>query len=101
MGMENQLLRIEFFLIPALVLALSSCTNSSQDLVEISLAPAPFVIEVPSDIAKHLSIENMGLDSSNNFTSQAKVAGAIAQVRINYTADDGSIHGFAGVYYFA
>ena len=101
MRMENQLLRIEFFLIPALVLALSSCTNSSQDLVEISLAPAPFVIEVPSDIAKHLSIENMGLDSSNNFTSQAKVAGAIAQVLINYTADDGSIHGFAGVYYFA
>ena len=43
----------------------------------------------------------MELDTSNDFTAQAKAAGAIAQVRINYTADDGSIHGFAGVYYFA
>ena len=42
----------------------------------------------------------MELDISNDFTAQAKAAGAIAQVRINYTADDGSIHGFAGVYYF-
>jgi hypothetical protein len=82
------------------VLTLASCANSSQDLVEISLAPIPYVIEVPSDIAKHLSIENMELDTSNDFTAQAKEAGAIAQVRINYTADDGSIHGFAGIYYF-
>ena len=82
------------------MLTLASCANSSQDLVEISLAPIPYVIEVPSDIAKHLSIENMELDTSNDFTAQAKEAGAIAQVRINYTADDGSIHGFAGIYYF-
>ena len=93
--------RIRPFLVTALLLALSACANSSQDLVNISLAPAPYVIEVPSDIAKHLSIKNMELDISNDFTAQAKAAGAIAQVRINYTADDGSIHGFAGVYYFA
>ena len=93
--------RIRPFLVTALLLALSACANSSQDLVNISLAPAPYVIEVPSDIAQHLSIENMELDTSNDFTAQAKAAGAIAQVRINYTADDGSIHGFAGVYYFA
>ena len=92
--------RIRPFLVTALLLALSACANSSQDLVNISLAPAPYVIEVPSDIAKHLSIKNMELDISNDFTAQAKAAGAIAQVRINYTADDGSIHGFAGVYYF-
>lgn len=83
------------------MLTLASCANSSQDLVEISLAPIPYVIEVPSDIAKHLSIENMALDTANEFTAQAKAAGAIAQVWINYKADDGSIHGFAGVYYFA
>lgn len=94
------MLRIKLFLIPVIVLTLASCANSSQDLVEISLAPIPYVIEVPSDIAKHLSIENMELDTSNDFTAQAKEAGAIAQVRINYTADDGSIHGFAGIYYF-
>ena len=95
------MLRIRLALIPVLLIALSACANSSQDLVNISLAPAPYTIQVPSEIAKHLSIENMELDISNDFTSQAKQAGAIAQMYINYTADDGSIHGFAGVYYFA
>jgi hypothetical protein len=70
-------------------------------MVKISLAPAPYTIQVPSEIAKRLSIENMATDTANQFSVQAKAAGAIAQVRINYTADDGSIHGFAGVYYFA
>lgn len=93
--------RIKLVLIPALLLALSACANSSQEMVNISLGPAPYTIQVPSDIAKHLSVENMALDTANEFTAQAKAAGAIAQVRINYTADDGSIHGFAGVYYFA
>jgi hypothetical protein len=98
--MEINLPRIKLVLIPALLLALSACANSSQDLVNISLAPAAYTIQVPSDLAKHLSIENMTLDTANEFTAQAKAAGAIAQVRINYTADDGSIHGFAGVYFF-
>jgi hypothetical protein len=70
-------------------------------MVKVSLDPAPYTIEVPSDIAKHLSIENMASDVTNQFSAQAKEAGAIAQVRINYIADDGSKHGFAGVYYFA
>jgi hypothetical protein len=83
------------------LLALSACANSSQDLVNVNLAPVPYSITVPTEIAKHLSVEDMALDSSNEFTAQAKQAGAIAQVFINYTADDGSIHGFAGVYYFS
>ena len=88
-------------LISALLLALTSCSSNSQEMVKISLAPAPYTIQVPSEIAKRLSIENMAADTANEFSAQAKAAGAIAQVRINYTADDGSLHGFAGVYYFA
>jgi hypothetical protein len=98
--MEIHMLRNRLFLIPVLALALSSCANNSADLVEISLVPIPYVLEVPSDIAKHLTIENMESDTASDFTTQAKLAGAIAQMYINYTADDGSIHGFAGVYYF-
>jgi hypothetical protein len=98
--MEIRMLRKRLFLILVLTLALTSCANNSADLVQISLAPAPYVIEVPSDIAKHLTIENMESDTSSDFTTQAKQAGAIAQMYINYRADDGSIHGFAGVYYF-
>ena len=43
----------------------------------------------------------MESDSANEFSVQARAAGAIAQVYINYKADDGTLHGFAGVYYFA
>ena len=94
------MLRKKLLIFPLLLLTLSSCANKSPELVEISLAPIPYVFEVPSDIAKRLTIENMELGTSSDFTKQAKQAGAIAQMYINYTADDGSVHGFAGVYYF-
>ena len=94
------MLRKKLLIFFLLLLTLSSCANKSPDLVEISLAPIPYVFEVPSDIAKRLTIENMELVTSSDFTKQAKQAGAIAQMYINYTADDGSVHGFAGVYYF-
>lgn len=67
---------------------------------KVSLAPVPYSIEVPAEIAKHLSIENMVTSTPNEFTNQAQKAGAIAQVYINYKANDGTLHGFAGVYYF-
>jgi len=66
----------------------------------VNLAPVPYSIEVPAEIAKHLSVENMVTNTPNEFTNQAREAGAIAQVYINYKADDGTMHGFAGVYYF-
>jgi hypothetical protein len=80
---------------------MSACANNPEAAGKLNLAPVPYSITVPTEIAKHLSVEDMALDSSNEFTAQAKQAGAIAQVFINYTADDGSIHGFAGVYYFS
>lgn len=69
-------------------------------MLKVSLAPVPYSIEVPSEIAKHLSIENMVTSAPSEFTNQAREAGAIAQVYINYKAADGTMHGFAGVYYF-
>ena len=69
-------------------------------MVKVNLAPVPYSIEVPAEIAKHLSVENMVTNTPNEFTNQAREAGAIAQVYINYRADDGTMHGFAGVYYF-
>jgi hypothetical protein len=93
--------RIIILLIPVLVLTMSACANNPEAAGKLNLAPVPYSITVPTEIAKHLSVEDMALDSSNEFTAQAKQAGAIAQVFINYTADDGSIHGFAGVYYFS
>ena len=92
--------RLKFGLIPALLLLLTSCSNDSQAMVKVNLAPVPYSIEVPAEIAKHLSIENMVSSTPSEFTNQAREAGAIAQVYINYKAADGTMHGFAGVYYF-
>jgi hypothetical protein len=69
-------------------------------MVSVSLAPVPYSIQVPSEIAKHLSVEDMALDTSSEFSGQARLAGAVAQVSINYTVDGGTVYGFAGVYYF-
>ena len=91
---------LKFGLLPALLLLLASCSNDSRAIVEVNLAPVPYSIEVPAEIAKHLSVENMVTSTPNEFTNQAREAGAIAQVYINYKADDGTMHGFAGVYYF-
>ena len=91
---------LKFGLLPALLLLLASCSNDSRAIVEVNLAPVPYSIEVPAEIAKHLSVENMVTSTPNEFTNQALEAGAIAQVYINYKADDGTMHGFAGVYYF-
>jgi hypothetical protein len=91
---------LKFGLIPALLLLLTSCSNDSQAMVKVNLAPVPYSIEVPAEIAKHLSIENMVSSTPSEFTNQAREAGAIAQVYINYKAADGTMHGFAGVYYF-
>ena len=91
---------LKFGLLPALLLLLASCSNDSRAIVEVNLAPVPYSIEVPAEIAKHLSVENMVTNTPNEFTNQAREAGAIAQVYINYKADDGTMHGFAGVYYF-
>ena len=98
---RSNVFAIRVALISSLLQALTSCSSNSQDMVKINLAPAPYTIQVPSEIAKLLTIENMATDTANEFSAQAKAAAAIAQVRINFIADDGSIHGFAGVYYFA
>jgi hypothetical protein len=86
--------------IPVLLLLLTSCSNTSQTMVKVDLTPVPYLLEVPSKIAKHLSIENMITNIPNEFTNQAVEAGALAQIYINYRADDGTMHGFAGIYYF-
>ena len=86
--------------IPVLILLLTSYSNTSQTMVKLDLSPVPYLLEVPSKIAKHLSIENMITNIPNEFTNQAIEAGALAQIYINYRADDGAMHGFAGVYYF-
>ena len=81
-------------------LLLLSYSNISNRSIDVNLAPVPYSIKVPAEIAKHLSIENMITSTPSEFTNQAQEAGAIAQVYINYKAADGTMHGFAGVFYF-
>ena len=92
--------RLKVLVIPTFLLVLASCSNTSSAIEKVDLSPVPYSIEVPAEIAKYLSVENMVTSTPNEFTQQAEAAGAIAQVRINYKAADGTIHGFAGIYYF-
>ena len=96
----NLMKKFKYGIIPVFMLLLASCSNDSPAMVKVSLAPVPYSIQVPAEIAKHLSVENMVTSTPNEYTNQALEAGAIAQVYINYKADDGTMHGFAGVYYF-
>ena len=95
---SKEILKISSMLM--LLLLLGSCSSKPEAIIKINLNPIPFSMEVPREIAKHLSIENMLTTSPNEFTQQAENAGAIAQIYINYRAADGKLHGFAALYYF-
>jgi hypothetical protein len=92
--------RLNFGLIPLLLLLLAACSNEVPAMIKVDLAPIPYSLEVPAEIANRLSVENVMASTPNQFANQAREAGAIAQVNIKYQAADGTMHGFAGVYYF-
>jgi hypothetical protein len=72
---SGYLYRLKFGFIPALLLILTACSNSSPAMVKVSLEPVPYSIEVPAEIAKHLSVENMVTSTSNKFIKQSQEAG--------------------------
>ena len=94
------LYNLKLVILTLLMLLLVSCSSSTEENVEVNLGPIPFSIRVPVEIAEHLIVEDMLISGQNDFTKQAFDAGALAQVYINYIAADGTMHGFAGVYYF-
>lgn len=96
----NLMKKFKYGIIPVFMLLLASCSNDSPAMVKVSLAPLPYFLEAPAEIAKHISIENMFTNTTNPLTKQAQEDGALAKVYIYYKTSNGELHWIAGLYYF-
>ena len=62
---------------------------------KISFEPIPYEMKVPKNIASKLTVEPM----TGDWVKQIAQAGVTAALMMNYQAEDGTQHGFAGIYY--
>ena len=62
---------------------------------KVSFEPIPYEMKVPKNIASKLTLEPM----TGDWVKQIAQAGVTAALYMNYQAEDGSQHGFAGIYY--
>ena len=62
---------------------------------KISLEPIPYEMKVPKNITSKITLESM----TGVWAKQLSQAGVTAALSMNYQAEDGSQHGFAGIYY--
>jgi hypothetical protein len=75
-----------------LVFLLTACIFNTTKL---SFDPIPYEMKVPKEIAGKLTLEPM----TGDWVKQIARAGVTAAFSMNYQAEDGSQHGFAGIYY--
>ena len=79
-------------LIISFTFSLTACIFNTA---KISFDPIPFEMKVPKEIAGKLSLEPM----TGDWVKQIAQAGVTAVLMMNYQAEDGTQHGFAGIYY--
>lgn len=78
--------------IVSLAFLLTACIFNTT---KISFEPIPYEMKVPKEIASKLTVEPM----TGDYVKQIAQAGVTAALMINYQAEDGTQHGFAGIYY--
>jgi len=78
--------------IVSLAFLLTACIFNTT---KISLEPIHYEMKVPKNIASKLTVEPM----TGDWVKQIAQAGVTAAMMINYKAEDGTQHGFAGFYY--
>ena len=76
----------------SLAFILTACIFNTT---KISLEPIPYEMKVPKNIASKITLESM----TGDWAKQLSQAGVTAALSMNYQAEDGSQHGFAGIYY--
>lgn len=72
----------------------------SSDDVWVDLAPIPYEMKVPKDIAERLSVQDQAGDLGNEWTALTYEDGAKGFVEVEYRADSGEVVGFMRAYYF-
>ena len=83
-----------------LLIAAVTVRISGKDQVWVDLAPIPYEMKVPKDIAERLSVQDQAGDMGNEWTAQTYEDGAKAYVAVEYRADSGEVVGFMNAYYF-
>ena len=84
-----------------LLIAAVTVRISGDDQVWFDLAPIPYEMKVPKDIAERLSVQDQAGDIGNEWTAQTYEDGAKAYVVVEYRADGGEVVGFMNAYYFS
>jgi hypothetical protein len=79
-------------LIISSALVLTACIFNTT---KISFHPIPYEMKVPREIAGKLTLEPM----TGDWVKQIAQAGVTAAFTMNYQAEDGTQHIFAGIYY--
>ena len=79
-------------LIISSALVLTACIFNTT---KISFDPIPYEMKVPREIAGKLTLEPM----TGDWVKQIAQAGVTAVFTMNYQAEDGTQHIFAGIYY--
>ena len=80
------------FSIVSLAFILTACIFNTT---KVSFEPIPYEMKVPKNIASKLTLEPM----TGDWVKQIAQAGVTAALTLNYQAEDGTQHGFAGIYY--
>lgn len=92
----------------ALVLLLAACgggtgvapspaTPVPPDTARVALAPVPYDMVLPADLASRLSV---GPLTDGSFRAEVEAAGATAAVEVSFTTDDGTVIGYMTAYLF-
>ena len=76
----------------SLALLLTACIFNTT---KVSFDPIPYEMKVPEEIAGKLTLEPF----TGDWVKQIAQAGVTAASMIVYQAEDGTKHGFAGIYY--
>ena len=76
----------------SLAFLLTACIFNTT---KFSFEPIPYEMKVPKEIASKLTLEPM----TGDWVKQIAQAGVTAALMLNYQAEDGTQHGFAGIYY--
>ena len=76
----------------SLAFLLTACIFNTT---KVSFDPIPYEMKVPKEIASKLTLEPM----TGDWVKQIAQAGVTAAFMIVYRAEDGTQHGFAGIYY--
>jgi len=76
----------------SLAFILTACIFNTT---KISFEPIPYEMKVPKNVASKITLEPM----TGDWAKQLSQAGVTAALSMNYQAEDGSQHGFAGIYY--